>query len=129
MMSDETEIRALVTQWHQATQQGDIAAVLDLMTDDVVFLTAGRAPMNKQDFAVASSSNGPRPQIAMQQEIREVTVYGEIAYMWSELEVQITPRAATTPIVREGHTLTIFRKIDGRWLLARDANMLVSKST
>ncbi|WMW80923.1 SgcJ/EcaC family oxidoreductase [Undibacterium cyanobacteriorum] len=127
-MNDETEIRALIARWHQATQQGDIAAVLDLMTDDVVFLIAGRAPMNKLDFAAASSVDGPRPQIAMQQEIREIVVCGEMAYMWSELKVEITPPAAISPIVRQGYTLTIIRKIDGRWLLARDANMLVSQS-
>ena len=25
---------------------------------------------------------------------------------------------------RAGHTLTVFRKTDGKWLLARDANLL-----
>jgi hypothetical protein len=25
---------------------------------------------------------------------------------------------------RQGHTLTVLRKVQGRWLLARDANLL-----
>jgi ketosteroid isomerase-like protein len=30
------------------------------------------------------------------------------------------------PVVRTGPTLTVFRKEGGRWLLARDANMLTT---
>ena len=128
MMSDENEIRALVARWQAATQRGDTAAVLELMTDDVVFLIAGRAPMNKQDFLAASNMGSTPPKISMRQEIREISICGDFAYMCSELQVEITPPAATTSIIREGHTLTIFRKIGGRWLLSRDANMLVAKT-
>lgn len=33
-------------------------------------------------------------------------------------------RAARQRTTRPAHTLTIFRKVNGRWLLARDANLL-----
>ena len=29
------------------------------------------------------------------------------------------------PTKRAGNTLTVLRRVDGRWLLARDANLLV----
>jgi hypothetical protein len=29
-----------------------------------------------------------------------------------------------SPTKRAGHTLSVLQKVDGRWLLARDANML-----
>ncbi|RYD27259.1 MAG: hypothetical protein EOP87_21455 [Verrucomicrobiaceae bacterium] len=31
------------------------------------------------------------------------------------------------PVARSGHTLTILRKEKGKWLLARDANLLVTE--
>ena len=45
MSTDEQQIRALVATWMQATQAGDVDTVLDLMTDDVVFLVPGRPPI------------------------------------------------------------------------------------
>ena len=41
---DEAEIRQLVATWMAATESGDVDKVLSLMTDDVVFLVAGREP-------------------------------------------------------------------------------------
>ena len=38
---DEREIRELVRRWMEATQQGDVERVLDMMTDDVMFLVPG----------------------------------------------------------------------------------------
>jgi len=37
-MTDEEQIRHAVSTWMEATKKGDNQAVLDLMTDDVVFL-------------------------------------------------------------------------------------------
>jgi hypothetical protein len=44
--------------------------------------------------------------------------------MLRELTVVVTPQGSAPPITRTGHTLTLFRKQDGVWLLAREANML-----
>jgi uncharacterized protein (TIGR02246 family) len=44
MSEDERAIRDLVAAWMAASRAGDTAAVLALMTDDVVFLTPGRSP-------------------------------------------------------------------------------------
>ena len=41
MHDDEAAIRELVSTWMAATKAGDAATVLDLMTDDAVFLVAG----------------------------------------------------------------------------------------
>jgi uncharacterized protein (TIGR02246 family) len=56
-------------------------------------------------------------------EIQEVQVLGDWAFLWSRLRVVATPPGGT-PTERAGHTLTILRKENGRWLLARDANLL-----
>jgi uncharacterized protein (TIGR02246 family) len=64
------------------------------------------------------------PAIEGRSEIQEIRVLGDWAYMWTRLTVIATPLNGAQPMTRAGHTLTILRKQDGRWLLARDANML-----
>jgi len=39
--------------------------------------------------------------------------------------VTVTLPGADLPAERAGHTLTVFRRVDGQWRLARDANLLV----
>ena len=127
MPSEEDQIRALVDTWQAATRAGDVDAVLDLMTDDVVFLVPDRPPMDKAGFAELSRvpPGAPRPTFESTSEIMEIAVSGDMAYLWSRLSVRVTPPGADEPIERAGHTLTVFRRVDGRWLLARDANLLV----
>lgn len=56
--TDEAKIRHLVATWMAATRAGDVATVMGLMADDVVFLMPGRPPMSKADFqAVACDSS------------------------------------------------------------------------
>lgn len=105
--------------------RGDIAAVLALMTDDALFLRPGKSPMNKADFEAASRSQASaKVRIAAQSEVQEVRVEGPMAYMWSNLTVTMTREGTSEPHTRTGQTLTVFRKIDGSWLLSRDANLL-----
>ncbi len=134
MTSDEQAIRQLVTTWMEATKRGDTATVLSLMTDDAVFLIAGREPMfGKAAFAAAlpppASASSPQsdgPKIDGHSEIQEIQVHGDWAFLWSKLRVEVTPPGKAEPIVRAGHTLTIFTNQNGTWLLARDANMLTT---
>lgn len=126
MQPDEDQIRQVIATWHAATQAGDIDTVLGLMTDDVVFLIPGRAPMHKREFAELSRLPPGRqaPRIQSHSEVREVQVCGDLATVWAELRVAVTPPGASAAIERAGHTLSVFRRAAGRWLLARDANLL-----
>ena len=127
MLSDEQQIRQLVATWMAATKAGNIDRVLDLMTDDVVFLVTGHPPMNgKQAYAAATRGQPEkgRPQFDGKSEIQEISVLGEWAYMWTRLTVVVTPPGGAPTTTRAGHTLSILKKQNGKWLLARDANML-----
>lgn len=126
MSNDEAQIRALVETWQSATKAGDLETVLALMTDDVVFLIPGRPPMGKAEFAALSHvpAGTPRPNFDSTSVIQEIRVSGDMAFAWTELSVAVTPPGASDPIVRAGHTLSVFRRVDGKWLLARDANLL-----
>ncbi|HZR45358.1 MAG TPA: SgcJ/EcaC family oxidoreductase [Candidatus Manganitrophaceae bacterium] len=125
--TDEEEIRQLVSTWMTATKAGDIQTVLGLMAEDVVFLMPGRPPMiGKGAFAAASQglSKEGAPQFDGASEIQEIKVLGEWAFIWTKLSVVMTPPGGAPPIARAGHTLSILKKEKGRWVLARDANML-----
>jgi uncharacterized protein (TIGR02246 family) len=126
MGSDEEQIRELVAKWMAASEAGDVETVLGLMTDDVVFLLPGRAPMRKPEFAAAARAQaGPgAPRVQGRSEIQEIQVAGEWAFMWTRLRVSVTPQDESPGMERAGHTLTVLRKQEGKWLLARDANLL-----
>jgi uncharacterized protein (TIGR02246 family) len=123
---DQRAIRAVVAEWMAATRRGDSQALLDLMTDDAVFLLAGQPPIGKEAFiSAAGSPSEEHPSFDGISDIQEIYVEGSVAYAWSYLTVTVTPPRGGDSVKRAGHTLTVFRKVAGRWLLARDANLLV----
>jgi ketosteroid isomerase-like protein len=81
--------------------------------------------MRKSDFAAAAraQATGAAPKFEGSSDIQEIKVLGDWAFMWQKLTVIATPPDGA-PMRREGHTLTIFNKQGGKWVLARDANML-----
>src|SRR5581483_1870204 len=125
MQSDEEQIRELVNTWMAATKAGDVEKVLSLIADDAVFLVAGRPVMRKADFEAAARAQTGRnaPRFDGSSEIQEIKVLGDWAFLCTRLTVVVTPPGGE-PMTRAGHTLTILKKQNGRWLLARDANML-----
>lgn len=125
MQKDQQEIRDLVAQWMAATKAGDSASVLALMTDDAVFLVAGQPPFGKGKFAEAAAAQ-QRAGVTFdgKSEVVEINVLGDWAYMLTRLTVTSTQRGTDKASVRSGHTLSILRKQDGKWRLARDANLL-----
>ena len=126
MRDDEQEIRQLVSTWMAATKSGDVEQVLSLIADDAVFLVPGQPVMRKADFAIAArAQSGPgAPRFDGASKIQEIKILGDWAFMWTKLTVTVTPPAGAQPMMRAGHTLTILRKQDGKWVLARDANLL-----
>lgn len=123
MSPDERAIRELVDTWMAASRAGDTAAVLKLMSDDVIFMVPGCEPFGKQTFAANSRSmDGVR--LDGTADIRELKVLGDWAYLRNFIEITITPPGGA-PVRRSGYTLTILRKVpDGKWVLARDANLV-----
>lgn len=125
MNSDEKEIRELVATWMQATKEGNAQTVLDLMADDATFIVPGQLPFGKEAFAAAADDhNTASLEIDGESDILEITVAGEWAFMLSHLTVKVKSGGAVQ-MVRAGNTLTVLTKREGRWLLFRDANLLV----
>ena len=122
MESDERAIRDLIATWLAATQAGDIDRVLSLMSDDVIFMVPGRAPFGKAEFA-ATSRGMKDLRFEGRSEVEEIVVSGDWAWCRTHLTVTMTPPSGNA-MRRSGYTLSILRKERGRWVMARDANML-----
>jgi uncharacterized protein (TIGR02246 family) len=123
MSADEQAIRKLMDDWAQATARGDFDKVLSLMSDDVVFMTTGREPFGKKEFAAAiDAMRGARIESVTHP--LEIKVLGDWAYLRNQITVTITPEHGK-PSRRSGYTLTILnRRPDGGWVITRDANLL-----
>jgi len=123
MQEDEKAIRDLVTKWLSATKVGDLAAVMTLMDDDVLFLVPGREPFGKAAFAAGAQSMR-NIKIDGTSEILELKILGDWAWMRNRLVMTITPPNGVSTL-RSGQTLTVLRKkTDGNWVVMRDANLL-----
>ncbi|MEM5422175.1 SgcJ/EcaC family oxidoreductase [Paraburkholderia ferrariae] len=121
-------MRELVQTWMEASRAGDTAKVLSLMTEDVVFTVPGQEPFGKAEFAAASQAQQDM-RIEGTAEIVELQVLGDWAFLRNRIDIAITPPGAPQPIRRAGYTLTLVRKdASGRWLLARDANLVAPKA-
>lgn len=129
MTDDERAIRELVQTWMTATKASDIQTVLSLMTDDVVYMTPGNEPFGKEVFATTAEQMKEALQVLEgTNEIREIQVLGDWAYLRNYIEITMTMPDSPTPVHRSGYTLTILRQEpDGRWRIARDANLLTAR--
>ena len=126
MLTGEQAIRDLVANWMAATVSGDVNRLLSLMAEDVVFLTPGQPPMRGRDaFASAFHTALEHWRMEPVSEIQEIRVEGGLAYCWTHLSVTMTPIDGGTARTRSGYTLSVLRKENGVWVIARDANLMV----
>lgn len=91
MGSDEQAIRDLLRSWRERTAQGDVQALVGMLADDVVFLTPGNAPFGRKEFEAGFSHVSSRATIDTQQDVKEVRVSGDLAYLLSHLRVTALP--------------------------------------
>jgi uncharacterized protein (TIGR02246 family) len=125
MTDDERAIRQVVETWMAASKSGDLQTVLTLMTEDVIFMAPGQEPFGKEAFARASESMSS-VRVEGTCDVLELKVLGEWAFIRNRIDITVTPPDGA-PIRRSGYTLTLLRKeADGRWRLARDANVLTT---
>ena len=123
VQADERAIRKVIEDWMQATAEGDLAKVLSMMSEDVVFMTAGREPFGKKEFAAQSQGLKDVKLEGVAKPV-EVKVLGDWAYVRNHIDLKMSPQDGQ-PMQRSGYTLTIFnRQPDGRWVITRDANLM-----
>lgn len=127
MTDDEKDIRQFIQTWMQATKKGDIATVLSLMSDDVIFMVPGKEPFGKNEFA-ATSQQLTDVRIDGASDVMEIKIIGSWAYIRTHLTVSMVPLSGGNEVRRSGYTLSILNKTPaGAWVLVRDANLLVAE--
>ena len=124
MTDDAGQIRELIDSWIAASNAGDVPALMDMMTDDVIFMTPGRPPFGKAEFA-ADSERVKGAAIDAHAEVQEIDVFGPRAYIRNHVRVELS--APGQPARRmSGYAMSVLRKeADGRWRIARDANLVM----
>ena len=121
---DERQIRKLIESWIAASNARDLPALMDMMTDDVVFMTPGRAPFGKAEFA-ADSQRMKSVAIDARAQVQELEIFGPRAYIRNHIQVELTSQGQPPRRV-SGYAMSILRKDnDGRWRIARDANLVM----
>jgi len=127
--NDEQAIRDLYATWRKATMAEDLPTILNLIADDAVFYVPGQSPIRgKKEFETMFNASRGKFQIEALSEFEEIEVHGDWAHAASRLAVNMKPRDGGPTQSRAGHTLTILRKERGKWVVARDANLLAPDS-
>ena len=86
MTDDARQIRELVNSWIAASKAGDLPTLMDMMTDDVLFMIPGRPPFGKAEFA-ADSERMKGVAIDARAEVQEIEVFGPRAYIRNHIQV------------------------------------------
>jgi len=107
MASDEREIRTVHSIWIDAVNAGDLARLLTLVAEDIVFLSPGQAPFGRQGFSSNFMAAHQQMQICCTSELEEVVVVGEVAYTRSRDALSVTPRAGGKEAQLAGHRMTV----------------------
>lgn len=127
MTDDLRAIRELVDAWIAASNTRDAAALMSMMTDDVIFMTPGRPPFGKAEFA-ADGERMKGVAIVARAEVQEIEVFGPRALIRNHIRVELT-FPGQTPRRMSGYAMTALRKeADGRWRVARDANLVTPET-
>ena len=98
--------------------------MLNLLADDVVFMVPGKEPFGKETFA-QNYEQLKDTTMETTSDIQEIKILGEWAWMRNFLKATFTSTSGEST-EHSGYILTILRKSpDGRWVIARDANLLM----
>ena len=126
---DEQAVREMVETWIEASKRSDLPTLLNLLADDVLFITPGREPFGKQEFAEGNKEPMKDTKLDIDIDIKEINVAGPWAWMRSFLKVSFTPAEGDATKL-SGHILTVLEKrSDGQWIIKRDANFVAPESS
>ena len=102
--ADRNAILMLLDKWGLARRAKDVHAILELVTDDVVFLPSSVPPIKGKE-AVEEMYRAFFPryrEIKHEAVIEEVRVAGDWAFLWRTDELRLTPESGETEIHMKG---------------------------
>lgn len=130
--ADRKAILMLLDKWREATRAKNIDAILELVTDDVVFLPSSVPPIEgKGAVEEMYGTFFPRyREIRHEAIIEEMRVAGDWAFLWGTDELRLTPESGETETHLKGKGLSILkRQSDESWRFWRGINNIDSDST
>lgn len=129
MDHDERAIRELFATWSRAIAEGDLALVMPLLDENVVFISPGQPLTRGRDaYATELRTVFETQHVEAVNDIQEIAVSGNLAYCWNYLRVTIKSLQEGGSMRRSGYTLTVLRKDATRgWRVYRDANFVSSE--
>src|SRR6476620_1650836 len=123
--NDRGAIARFTAEWNAAMKAKDVVTLMNMVTEDVVFLPPAFPPIRGRQ-AVEAMYRSFFPQFSsIEQEAvsEEVEVMGEWAFAWGMESIVLVPQGAGTPIHMRGKGLSILkRQADGSWKCARAIN-------
>lgn len=120
---DESAVRRAHRDYVEAINANDLDRVMDMMTEDVVFLAAGAPPYVGKaairpwvaGYLQAYKTHWDKP-------VQELVVSGDWAFERYSYTSTDTPLAGGEAVTGTGWGLVIYRRdADGKWRVARDA--------
>ena len=135
MTQDEVRDRAAIQQlgqdWVEAVHHGDVDRLLDLVTDDAVFMPhnapsiVGRAAVEQAYRAVFAAF-----EVDQTFAPEEIQVGGGWAFVRGTDAIEMKPRAGGDPVVVRGRGISILRRVeDDSWKFARGITNTASPQT
>ena len=130
--NEREAIETLNKDWLAAEAQKDIAKLLTLVTDDVVFLPINwPAVVGKQAVEAMYRIFFDRFSVVEHTtSVSEVRVCDDWAFVWGSEKLILTPKAAGASVELNGYGMSILqRDAQGVWRFARGINNLSPKPT
>jgi uncharacterized protein (TIGR02246 family) len=121
------EIEAFAAASKSAMERNDLDAVLAAMTDDVVLLSAAGPPVVGHE-AVRQMYSGLVGKFRMENTATStdftVDVLGNVAVVFGRDSARMTPLDGGPTMMLSGPAVSVFRREDGMWKLARSVNLM-----
>jgi uncharacterized protein (TIGR02246 family) len=125
---DVNAIRSVFESWYRAMEDGDVAELLGLVTNDVIVKAPGSPAVEGQsalEHALSAFFEACCETVVYN--VEEVEVCGELAFARVLECATILAKSGADASSMSGMHLTILRRqSDGEWLIARDVSSLLS---
>ena len=118
---DRQAIQELGRNWEEAVRRKDVDLLLELVTDDVVFMP-GNAPSVVGRAALKQAYGAMFAGFEFEQSFapEEIQVGGNWAFVRGTDTLEMKPLAGGDPVVVRGRGISILRRVeDGSWKFAR----------
>ena len=117
----DSPVREEGSKWVEYYKKGDLDGLMTLYTEDTFIALHGQPSMRGKD-AVREyfSTRIGKSETEFELDYELVEVHGDIAYIISKYWLKATNKENGYVYKDAGRSLLVYKKVDGRWLIAAD---------